>query len=217
MELRFHRPLSLATYDGDTRDPEGPLHTRFAIPVLLTLLTAPMAAQDSAAHQHSEGMKHEGTAALPGARSAGQSAFAALSETVRLLTADPTTDWSKVNIEALRQHLIDMDNVTLRSVVNATAAKDGLTMDVTGAGVVSEAIRRMVTSHAHELDEMPDYRATVSTIANGARLTVTARTPGDSATMLRIRGLGFAGLMTEGDHHATHHLMIARGESVHVH
>src|SRR5437763_2768602 len=39
--------------------------------------------------------------------SPGQAAFGAISEIVRLLKADPNTDWSKVNIEALRQHLID--------------------------------------------------------------------------------------------------------------
>ncbi|MFX5914869.1 hypothetical protein ABTE45_18800, partial [Acinetobacter baumannii] len=49
----------------------------------------------------------------------GQSAFAAILEIVALLEADPATDWSKVNIEALRQHLIDMDNVTLRADVKS--------------------------------------------------------------------------------------------------
>ncbi len=32
--------------------------------------------------------------------------------------ADPETDSSQVDIEALRQHLIDMDNVTLRARVH---------------------------------------------------------------------------------------------------
>ena len=122
------------------------MKTQIGVASFLTLLTAPLAAQDAAAHQHTEGMRHEEVAAA----NAGQSAFATLSETVRLLTADPKTDWSKVNIEALRQHLIDMDNVTLRAVVNATAAPGGLTMDVRGAGVVGEAIRRMLTPHGRE-------------------------------------------------------------------
>ena len=38
----------------------------------------------------------------------GQDAFGAIQETVSLLEADPATDWSKVNIAALREHLIDM-------------------------------------------------------------------------------------------------------------
>ena len=38
-----------------------------------------------------------------------------IQEVVRILDADPKTDWSKVDLEALRQHLIDMDEVTLRA------------------------------------------------------------------------------------------------------
>ena len=45
----------------------------------------------------------------------GQDAFGALQEIVSILEADPHTDWSKVNLEALREHLIDMNEVTLRA------------------------------------------------------------------------------------------------------
>jgi hypothetical protein len=37
----------------------------------------------------------------------GQDAFGAVQEIVRMLEADPETDWSKVDLEVLRQHLID--------------------------------------------------------------------------------------------------------------
>src|SRR5271166_2493744 len=43
----------------------------------------------------------------------GQAAFAAIQEIVQILVDDPKTDWSRVNIDALRQHLIDMNNMTL--------------------------------------------------------------------------------------------------------
>ena len=46
--------------------------------------------------------------------SPGQDAFGAIQEVVRMLDADPKTDWSKVDLEALRQHLIDMNEVTLQ-------------------------------------------------------------------------------------------------------
>ncbi len=39
----------------------------------------------------------------------GQGAFATIAEIVALLTSDPKTDWSKVDIAGLREHLIDMD------------------------------------------------------------------------------------------------------------
>src|SRR5690348_15857413 len=47
----------------------------------------------------------------------GQDAFGAIAEVVQILDADPKTDWSKVNLERLRQHLIDMNEVVLRAQV----------------------------------------------------------------------------------------------------
>ena len=55
----------------------------------------------------------------------GQDAFGALAEVVRLLDADPETDWSKVDLERLRQHLIDMNEVVLRSEVKQTPVPGG--------------------------------------------------------------------------------------------
>ena len=146
--------------------------------------------------------------------SAGQAAFATISEIVRTLKADPSTNWSRVNIEALRQHLIDMDEVMLRAVVASNNVPGGVQLTITGSGRTAEAIKRMLTSHVASLDEIPDAASTVTVIANGVVLTVTARKASDEATVARIRGLGFAGLVTEGDHHPRHHLMLARGESM---
>ena len=63
-------------------------------------------------HQH-EGM---GTATKHGAGQSGsmptepgQAAFGAIREIVGVLLTDPMTNWSKVNIDALRRHLVDMD------------------------------------------------------------------------------------------------------------
>jgi len=42
----------------------------------------------------------------------GQSQFAAIAEIVKLLRDDQGTDWAQVDIKALRDHLVDMDNVT---------------------------------------------------------------------------------------------------------
>ena len=48
-------------------------------------------------------------------------------------------------------------------------------------------------------------------IAEGVTVTVTSTTPGDVKSVARIRGLGFIGLMTVGEHHTRHHLGVARG------
>lgn len=144
----------------------------------------------------------------------GQDAFGAIAEVVRLLGADPATDWTKVDIERLRQHLIDMNEVVLRSSVQQTPVPGGLTMDITGTGRTEQAIRAMLVPHAVELDRLPSLAARTESIAGGVRLTVLARSPDDAKAVARIRGLGFAGLLTEGAHHQAHHLAMAKGQAL---
>ena len=142
----------------------------------------------------------------------GQDAYAAIAEVVRILEADPGTNWSKVDLEALRQHLIDMNDVTLRSMVKQSSVPGGAAFDVIGEGRAANAIRRMLTAHAPMLEMLPNYTATAEDIPGGTRLTVRSRKQGDSETEARIRGLGFIGMLTVGAHHTVHHLAIARGE-----
>jgi hypothetical protein len=144
----------------------------------------------------------------------GQDAFGAIAEVVKILEADPATDWSRVDVERLRQHLIDMNEVVLRAAVKQTPVPGGLTMEVTGTGRTEQAIGAMVVPHAVELDGMPDWSARTETIPGGVRLTVVAKKPEAAAVVARIRGLGFAGLITEGAHHQAHHLAMARGEAL---
>jgi hypothetical protein len=144
----------------------------------------------------------------------GQDAFGAIAEVVRLLDADPTTDWGKVDIERLRQHLIDMNEVVLHSVVKQTPIAGGLAMEISGSGRTEQAIRAMVVPHAAELDRMPEWSATTVVIPGGVRLTVVAKRPDDAKLLARIRALGFAGLMTQGAHHQPHHLAMAKGEAI---
>ena len=143
----------------------------------------------------------------------GQSAFGAISEVVQLLKADPNTDWTKVNVEALRQHFIDMDEVTLRAAVTQRNVPGGILIDVTGRGRTEDAIKRMAVAHTKMLDAGTEYRASAVARPGGARLTITAKDASDARLVTVIRGLGFAGLMTEGAHHGPHHLAIARGHS----
>jgi hypothetical protein len=144
----------------------------------------------------------------------GQDAFGAIAEIVRILDADPQTDWSRVDLERLRQHLIDMHEVVLRATVQATPVPGGLAMDVTGAGRTAAAIRAMVVPHAAELDRLAGLAATTELIPGGVRLTVTARDAEDAKAVARVRGLGFIGLLTLGAHHQPHHLAMAKGEAL---
>ena len=144
----------------------------------------------------------------------GQGAFAALSEVVRVLESDPTTDWSQVDLTGLRMHLVDMDRVISGTVVKYTELPDGLSALATGDAETIAALRRMVPAHAAQL--AMDHRWTVaaSETATGAELHVTSSDP---ATVARIKGLGFFGLMASQDHHREHHLMMALGEDAHAH
>lgn len=142
----------------------------------------------------------------------GQDAFGAVQEIVRILEADPQTDWRKVDLAGLREHLIDMNDVTLRATAVAHNVDNGVRVDVTGEGRTLDAIRRMLPAHGREIDGLRGWSASTESLANGVRLTVTA---GRAEEVAHIRGLGFIGLMASGAHHQPHHLAMARGEDIH--
>jgi hypothetical protein len=155
---------------------------------------------------HETSMQQAGAPQLP-----GQDAFGAIAEIVQMLDADPGTDWSKVDLERLRQHLIDMNEVVLHAQVKQTPVPGGLAMDITGTGRTEQAIRAMVVPHAAELQRLPALAATTEVIPGGVRLTVTTTAAADDEAVARLRGLGFAGLLTLGAHHRPHHLAMAKG------
>jgi hypothetical protein len=190
--------------------------------VALVVLAASELSLPSSLHAQSSQDAHSAMHATPHhavAQSAlptlpGQDAFGAVQEIVRILEADPTTDWSKVNLEVLRQHLIDMNEVTLKAEAQAKPIEGGLQIVVTGEGRTREAIQRMVTAHVHEIERthLNGWAAKTDPLQNGVVLAVTAADPKEVA---HIRGLGFIGIMTSGPHHQPHHLAMARGELVH--
>ena len=141
----------------------------------------------------------------------GQSAFAAIQEIVQILESDPRTDWSKVNIEALRQHLIDMNSVTLAAQVSSEPIDGGMKFIVTSDGAVRDSIRRMTSAHAATMDGVGGWHFVAKETEGGSIFEV--RVP--PRDMEKLKGLGFIGVMTRGMHHQQHHLMIARGEHPH--
>jgi hypothetical protein len=158
---------------------------------------------------HAAHPQHVGSAAQPVPTMPGQDAFGAIQEIVRILEADPNTDWNKIDLAALREHLIDMNEVTLKAVAVERRVDNGLQVDVTGTGRTLEAIKRMIPAHGQELNRLHNWRAATEPLANGVRLTVTSSEPAKAA---HIRGLGFIGLLVSGSHHQPHHLMMAMGK-----
>ena len=151
--------------------------------------------------------QHSSMQAVP--QGAGQAAFGAVQEILRMLEADPSTDWSKVDLDSLRAHLIDMDEVTLHAEAQVEKRDDGIRVTVTGEGRTELAIRRMIPEHARTIDGQSGWRVTTSAVAHGVILDVASA---DAKQAEKIRGLGFIGIMAEGEHHPLHHLAMARGE-----
>ncbi len=156
---------------------------------------------------HMEHAAAKGTPVLP-----GQDAFGAIQEIVAILSADPQTDWSKVDIDRLRLHPIDMNLVTLRAKPIARKIKGGVEIAVTGEGEVAGAIKRMVTAQAMQLARTGKWQAAATDMDGGVILTITSANPLET---VKIRALGFIGAMATGNHHQAHHLALARGQSMH--
>ncbi|POR52465.1 hypothetical protein [Bosea psychrotolerans] len=137
----------------------------------------------------------------------GQDAFGAIQEVVQILAANPATDWSKVNITGLRDHLIDMNEVTLRAAASERILGDSIEIMVTGEGRTLAAIKRMVPAHVKELKES-GWKAETDELPDGVKLTVNAS---ETMPLAKLKALGFIGIMVQGAHHQAHHLMMAKG------
>ncbi len=184
-----------------------------------TLLATPAFAQ----MQHTPGMQMGGAQSgvvIPGQMSMqgvggsplsepGQSAFAAIAEVVAVLNADPNTDWESVNIDALREHLRDMDVVSIDSRTVTETVDGGLRFIVTGDADVGLSIQRMVIGHAQVMDGVDNWRYEATEIADGAVLTIIP----PAADLVKLQGLGFYGMLASGMHHQPHHWMMATGNS----
>lgn len=166
-------------------------------------------------HAHSPDMHGGATEGAP--VEVGQSAFAALQEVVGILEADPETDWSMVDIEALRRHLVDMHEVTLHARVEARSVQGGAVFDIDGPPRTLEALHRVAPAHAAATADDPRYRMQVAPgDEGGVEVTVTVKDGEDADGVARIRALGFIGILVRGMHHGPHHLAIARGADPHA-
>ena len=142
----------------------------------------------------------------------GQSQFAAIAEIVTVLRNDPDTDWSQVDIDALRTHLVDMDNLTTRAIVDKAVDGLSVTSTVTGDPSVALSIQRMVLAHSPILQDVTGWSVNAKIQGDGATMSVEVASADE---VEEVAALGFFGWMTIGAHHQQHHLMIAEGHSPH--
>ncbi len=142
----------------------------------------------------------------------GNEIFGTIQEVIHKLEANPNTDWSKVNLEALRQHLLDMKAFTEEvDVVDKKPIADGVEIHVRPHTKQAEgALKRLFSIHPKMLKQEEGWDMTAK--QNGNQLwtiTCTTRKPSE---VEKIRALGYIGLLAEGSHHQLHHWMIATGQ-----
>lgn len=208
----------LTAESGDAPGGDCPLHAEHAAGAAGVGQVGPVEQAGQAGQVEQVGRdEHAGHAGVALPATTGQDAFAALAEVASLLAADPATDWRRVDLDRLREHLVDMSRVALEARVEKREVAGGFAAEVTGPPPVAAAVRRMVKAHGRMMDGGAEgWAVEVEEIEGGVRVTVSDP-GGDASRVAKLRGLGFFGFMTAGDHHRAHHLALATGRSPHAH
>jgi hypothetical protein len=169
-----------------------------------------------AADDHSAMMNHEHKADSSDKKltEAGNDAFGTIQEVIRRLNSDPNTDWSKVNLEALRLHLLDMNDMTLNvEVISQKPIHNGLEAIVRPTtDRAALALKRVFNAHPTQFKN--DTGWSMKVVKNNGQYTMIA-TSDNPKDATKIRGLGYIGLMAYGDHHQRHHWAMATGKNPH--
>lgn len=145
---------------------------------------------------------------------AGNDAFGTIQEIITILANDPTTNWEKVNIEALRKHLSDMEDMTLNiEVISQSPVQGGLAVVIKPTTNRSAAVlKRVFSAHPKQLKNETGWMMDVDYSNGQYTLTTTTEDPNE---VNKIRGLGYIGLMAPGNHHQPHNLSMARDNNPH--
>lgn len=161
-------------------------------------------------HQHIQSRY----AAAPMLVQPGNDVFGTIQETLRKLEADPATDWKKVNLEALRQHLLDMRHFTEDvEVIGQKPIEKGLELTVraTTPGAIP-ALDRAFNAHPKVLKSETGWDMTATKDKDKYKMQVTTS---DATQVDKLRGLGYIGIMAMGNHHPLHHWALAKGQTPH--
>ena len=142
---------------------------------------------------------------------AGNEIFGTVQEVVQKLENDPKTDWSKVDLEALRQHLLDMKAFTEEvEVISQTHIKNGLSIEIKPqTSRAGEALERVMKMHPLMLKQEKGWDMQSKLLNGNFLISVTTE---NSSEVDELRALGYIGILAEGAHHQAHHWMIATGQ-----
>jgi len=193
------------------------MHLRkLSLSIVAMIIAIPMAS----AHMHRANMSH---AAMMGHNTAltqvvltesGTDPFATLQEVISALEANSDTNWDKVNIEALRVHLVEMQDMTINVDVKQQHIDNGFQAVVTPTtNRAVKSLTRVLSGHPMQMKVETGWDMQVQNNNGVFTLTVTTKKAHDIA---KIRGLGYIGVMAYGNHHQPHHWAMASGENPHA-
>ena len=189
---------------------------KLSLSIVATIIAMPMAS----AHMHHTNMNHAammGHNAVPTQvvlTESGTDPFATLQEVITALEANPNTNWEKVNIEALRLHLVEMQDMTINVDVKQQYIDNGFQAVVTPTtNRAVKSLTRVLSGHPMQMKAETGWDMQVQNNDGVFTLTVTTDNAKDIA---KIRGLGYIGVMAYGNHHQPHHWAMASGENPHA-
>ena len=141
----------------------------------------------------------------------GNSMFGAIKEVLRQLEADPNTDWKKVNLEALRQHFLDIRHFTEDvEIITQKPLDKGIEIIVRATTPAAiPALDRAFSTQPKVLKSETDWDMTASKDKDKYKLRVTT---GDASKVDKLRGLGYIGIMAVGNQHPALHWALAKGQ-----
>ena len=145
---------------------------------------------------------------------AGNDIFGTIQEVINRLSDDPNTNWEEVNIEALRLHLLDMNDMTLNvEVLSYKPIKNGLETVVKATTPRANlALKRVFKAHPSQLKKETGWDMKVVEDNSQYILTISSM---NHKEVSKIRALGYIGVMAYGSHHQPHHLSMAMGKNPH--
>ncbi len=181
--------------------------------IIFLMLTTSVYAKDVQSHPTRHEMHKPSVSDSP-LTEAGNDVFGTIQEVIRKLNHDPKVDWSKVNLEALRRHLVDMNDMTLNiEVISQQTIDKGLKILIRPTTLRSaSALHRVFAVHPAQLKDETGWKMWVQKIEQTYSLTITTENPDE---VHQIKALGYIGIMASGNHHQVHHSMMAKGENPH--
>lgn len=185
---------------------------------LLGTASVPFPAQaQHEGHSEHQNMQHQkADSASSPLQEPGQSIFGTVQEAIQKLERDPETDWSEVDVDRLRRHLLDMHNVAVNvRVLDKDPVENGSRLTVQATTDSAHAsLERVLSAHPPMLERETGWHMDVSTQAEQFVLRVTDPS-GEAAK--KIRALGYIGVLAYGAHHQRHHWVMLGGQSPDTH